>query len=102
MLLSDMTKGQLQREMDQVRDKGQAAYDAQNWIEYEVLMKRWYLAKSYLIHDSFQVQIGRTYALTEELDRLTVRELRGVMAWGIRESTAHESAVPIAMLLEQA
>jgi hypothetical protein len=56
------------------------------------------LAKSYLIRDTVTIEIGRTYRLAEENDRLTVRHLEGVMAWGIRESTSEEAAVPIAML----
>ncbi|MDQ0190880.1 DUF1811 family protein [Alicyclobacillus cycloheptanicus] len=95
---SDMTETQLQHEMDKLREQGQRAYDQQNWSEYNVLMTKWYLAKSYLIFPTVQVEIGKMYDLTEEYDRLTVTKLEGVMAWGIRESDASETAVPIAML----
>jgi hypothetical protein len=100
MLYSDMTKEQLEREMKSLQERGQKAYDAENWSEYEVLMTKWYLAKSYLILPNHRIQVGRTYKLAEEYDRLTVSRIEGVMAWGIKESTATEAAVPIAMLEE--
>jgi Protein of unknown function (DUF1811) len=97
-LYSRMTPDELQAEMRRVQQSGQVAYDKQNWSEYEILMKKWYLAKSYLILDSFPVQIGQTYSLIEEPDTFTVTKVEGVMAWGKRRSTQREGAVPIAML----
>ncbi|MCL6452209.1 MAG: YfhH family protein [Alicyclobacillus sp.] len=97
-LLSEMTKEELQAEMDRLREQGQVAFDEQRQTEYETLMQRWYLAKSYLIRDTFRPEIGRTYELEEELDSFTVTGQKGVMAWGIRFSTGLEGAVPIAML----
>lgn len=95
-----MAPEELEIEMRELQSKGQAAFDAQNWSEYEVLMKKWYLAKSYLIQDSLHVQIGKTYGLTEEEDTITITKLEGVMAWGRRASTGIETAVPIAMLTD--
>jgi hypothetical protein len=100
-LYSQMTPEELQTEMDTLQTTGQRAHDTENWSEYEVVMKKWYLAKSYLILPTAEIQIGRTYRLAEEYDRITVSKLEGVMAWGIRESTTLESAVPIAMLVEK-
>lgn len=98
MLYSDMTKDELQREMKELQEKGQRAYDAENWSEYEVHMTKWYLAKSYELRDEANIEIGRTYRIAEEYDRLTVTALEGVMAWGIRQSTAETAAIPIAQL----
>jgi hypothetical protein len=99
MLYSEMTPEQLQREMDKLRDQGQQAFDEKRWSEYEVLMTKWYLAKSYLLQSSLQIEIGHTYQLAEAPDeRLTVTKVKGVMAWGVRESDGKEVAVPIAML----
>jgi hypothetical protein len=100
-LYSEMTKWELENEMESLREAGQRAYDDENWSEYEIHMKKWYLAKSYMLRDTLNVEIGRTYALTEEYDRITVSKLEGIMAWGIKESTATETAVPIAMLVER-
>ncbi|MBX6352571.1 MAG: DUF1811 family protein [Thermoflavifilum sp.] len=100
MLLSEMTPDQLRREMDKLRDQGQKAFDEKNWSEYQTLMTRWYLAKSYLIQDSVRLEKGRTYRLTEADDTLTVTHRKGVMAWGIRGSDGQEMAVPIAMLAD--
>jgi hypothetical protein len=100
-LYSQMSTDKLQQELNQLQEQGQRAYDTENWSEYEVLMKKWYLAKSYQILPFTKIEIGRTYRLAEEYDRITVSKLEGVMAWGIRESTAVEFAVPIAMLQEQ-
>jgi hypothetical protein len=100
MLYSEMTPEQLRREMDKLRDQGQKAFDEQRWSEYEVLMTRWYLAKSYLIEPTAKVEIGRVYRLTEAHDTLRVTERKGVMAWGVRTSDGKEIAVPIAMLGE--
>lgn len=93
-----MTDATLQQTMDNLQAEGQQAYDAQRWSEYNVLMTKWYLAKSYLTTQTTSVEIGRMYDLAEAYDRLTVTKLEGVMAWGIRESTLEETAVPIAML----
>lgn len=100
-MFSDMSPEQLQTEMDKLRDQGQAAFDEQRWSEYEVLMKRWYLAKSYFIVNTFHPEIGKTYDLTEEHDTITVTKTKGVMAWGIRASTGMEAAVPLAMLADE-
>ncbi|MCL6627562.1 DUF1811 family protein [Alicyclobacillus shizuokensis] len=102
MLYSDMTPEQLQREMKELQQKGQRAYDAENWSEYEVLMKKWYLAKSYLVQQDIRIAIGETYRLAEEYDRLTVSKVKGIMAWGTRMSDGAEIAVPIAMLEKDA
>ncbi|WP_067619420.1 YfhH family protein [Alicyclobacillus acidiphilus] len=98
MLYSDMSKEQLRAEMKDLQEKGQRAYDAENWPEYEIHMTKWYLAKSYEIRDDARIEIGRTYRIAEEYDRLTVTALEGVMAWGIRQSTGETTAVPIAQL----
>lgn len=100
-LYSQMTPEALQQELEQLQPAGQRAHDAENWSEYEVLMQKWYLVKSYLIQSTVQIEIGRTYRLAEEYDRITVSKLEGVMAWGIRESTAEEFAVPVAMLVAE-
>ncbi|CAM3719119.1 DUF1811 family protein [Alicyclobacillus pomorum] len=100
-LYSQMTPEELQAEMKHLQELGQAAFDEQRWSEYEVHMKKWYLAKSYLIKDTANIEIGRTYRIAEEYDRLTVSFIEGVMAWGTRESTAQSAAVPIAMLEEK-
>ncbi len=99
MKFSEMTSEQLQMEMDKLQSDGQRAHDEGRWSEYNVLMTKWYLAKSYLNRGTIKLEIGRMYDLAEEYDRLTVTKLVGVMAWGIRESTAAEDAVPIAMLV---
>jgi hypothetical protein len=95
---SEMTPEELQEEMKKLQEQGRQAFAEQRWSEYEICMTKWYLAKSYLIRDTVDIEIGRTYHIAEENDKLTVRHLAGVMAWGIRESTSEEAAVPIAML----
>lgn len=97
-LLSQMTPAELQAEMDTLQAQGQIAFDQEDWSQYEVFMKKWYLAKSYLVRNQIQIEIGKTYELTEEYDRITVADVVGVMAWGTKESTLEEIAVPIAML----
>lgn len=97
-LLSQMTATELQAEMNTLQDQGQSAHDNADWSQYEVFMKKWYLAKSYLMRADTHIEIGKTYRLAEEYDRITVTEVVGVMAWGTQESTLEEIAVPIAML----
>ena len=99
-LYSEMTTEELRTEMKKLQELGQKAFDEENWSEYEVHMTKWYLAKSYEILPHAQIEIGRTYRIAEEYDRLTVTGLEGVMAWGIRESTAETTAIPIARLDE--
>ncbi len=99
-LYSKMSKSELTAEMETLQEQGQKAYDDEAWSQYEVLMQKWYLAKSYQIIDDFKIKIGATYRLAEEYDRITVTSQVGVMAWGIKESNATEVAVPIAMLSE--
>lgn len=100
LLYSDMTKEQLQKEMKELQQKGQRAFDEENWNEYEVHMTKWYLAKSYEIKDHVNIESGKTYRIAEEYDRLTVTALEGIMAWGIRQSTGETVALPIARLEE--
>lgn len=100
MLYSDMTKEQLDVEMEELQRKGQRAFDEENWTEYEVHMAKWYLAKSYEMLPTAKIDIGRTYRIAEEYDRLTITALEGIMAWGIRESSAETAAIPIAKLDE--
>lgn len=97
-LFSQMSPSELEHEMAVLRQQGQAAYDKEDWSQYEVHMKKWYLAKSYLVRDAVTIEIGKTYNLIEEYDRITVTDVVGVMAWGTRESTLEEIALPIAML----
>lgn len=99
-LYSQMSREELVSEMNQLRDAGQHAFDTAAWSEYEVLMKKWYIAKSYLELSSFQLQTGHRYRLTEETDYLTASHQVGIMVWGIRESTGEELSVPLAMLTE--
>lgn len=101
-LYSEMTPEELQRDMNKLRDQGQKAFDEENWQEYQVLMTKWYLAKSYLVRDTARIEIGQTYRLTEEYDQLTISKLEGIMAWGILMSNGKEKAVPIAMLTKEA
>ncbi|MFD1673437.1 DUF1811 family protein [Alicyclobacillus fodiniaquatilis] len=98
MLYSDMSKEQLQKEMKELQQKGQRAFDEENWSEYEVHMTKWYLAKSYEMLPDAKIEVGRTYRLAEVYDRLTVTALEGVMAWGIQQSSGETIAVPIARL----
>lgn len=98
MLYSEMTKSELQREMKTLQQLGQTAYDQQNWSEYEVHMTKWYLAKSYDMMPDHDIEIGHTYRIAEEYDRFTVTGFEGVMAWGIRESSAETDALPISRL----
>ncbi|GMA49507.1 hypothetical protein GCM10025857_08640 [Alicyclobacillus contaminans] len=95
---SQMTPEELQAEMKSLQQLGQEAFDNARWSEYEVHMKKWYLAKSYLIRDTVHIELGRSYRIAEEDDHLTVSHLEGVMAWGTRASNAASAAVPIAML----
>lgn len=97
-LYSEMTLEELRNEMKALQHSGQKAFDEKNWSEYEIHMTKWYLAKSYEILPTAPIQIGRTYRLAEEYDRFTVTGIEGIMAWGIRESSAETEAVPIARL----
>jgi hypothetical protein len=98
MLFSDMTKIELQKQMKQLQQLGQAAFDQENWSEYEIHMTKWYLAKSYEMLPDHSVTVGTTYRIAEEYDRFTVTGFDGVMAWGIRESNAESDAIPLAKL----
>ena len=100
MQYSEMSNEELKTEMKQLQEHGQAAYDNENWSEYEVQMTKWYLAKSYEILPHVRLEIGKTYRIAEEYDRLTVTGLEGVMAWGMRESSGETVALPIAKLDE--
>ncbi|MFX4301809.1 DUF1811 family protein [Alicyclobacillus tolerans] len=100
-LFSEMSKEELQKEMKLLQEKGQRAFDEQNWSAYEVYMTQWYLAKSYEILPENQVEVGKTYKIAEEINEwFTVTGLEGVMAWGFRESTGETEALPIARLEE--
>lgn len=97
-LYSDMTSEQLEREMKELQVEGQRAFERERWSEYEVVMHKWYLAKSYLVQDKIQLEIGKTYELIESPDQLTFTKREGVMAWGLRMTDGEEFAVPLAML----
>jgi hypothetical protein len=97
-LYSDMTEEQLSREMKELQEQGRRAFERERWSEYEVVMHKWYLARSYQLQDTMQLEMGKTYDLIESPDQLTLTKRKGVMAWGLRVSDGEEIAVPLAML----
>ena len=99
-LYSEMTPEELKEEMKELQKLGQRAFDMENWSDYEIHMTKWYLAKSYEILPTVKIEIGRTYRIADDYDRLTVTGLEGAMAWGVRESTAESVSIPIARLDE--
>ncbi len=99
-LYSEMTPDELKTEMKKLQELGQSAFDSENWSDYEVQMTKWYLAKSYEILPTVQIEIGKTYRIADDYDRLTVTGLEGAMAWGIRESDAESVSIPLARLDE--
>jgi hypothetical protein len=99
-LYSEMTPEELKEEMKELQKLGQRAYDMENWSDYEIHMTKWYLAKSYEMLPTAKIEIGRTYRIADDYDRLTVTGLEGAMAWGVRESTAESVSIPLARLDE--
>lgn len=100
-LLSEMTDGELQEEMDRLKRRGVELFEAGDFAEAMVLRTRWYLAASYLM-DPKSIAIGGEYFIEGEPGGVfTVSHLDGVMAHGAMSNNPFPAAYPIAMLTKE-
>lgn len=100
-LLSEMTKEELQAEMEDLKERGQELYDSGDFSEAMVLRTRWYLAASYLMAPK-TIEVGDTYFIEGEPGKtITVTRVDGVMAHGDVSDSFLSGAFPIAMLTKE-
>ncbi|MFC4769398.1 DUF1811 family protein [Effusibacillus consociatus] len=100
-LLSEMTKEELQEEMERLKMRGVELFEAGDFDQAMVLRTRWYLAASYLM-DPNTIEIGGEYFIEGEPGSIfTVSHLDGVMAHGTISSNPFPAAYPIAMLTKE-
>ncbi|WP_018130415.1 DUF1811 family protein [Effusibacillus pohliae] len=96
--LSQMTKEELQEEMEQLKQRGLELFEAGDFEQAMVLRTRWYLAASYLMNPR-TIEIGGQYFVEGEPGGVfTVSHLDGVMAHGTMSNKPGPVAYPIAML----
>lgn len=98
-LLSQMSRIELLEEMIRCQEKGKEALEEGMLNEYQVLEKRYYLAKSYTM-DPCAIVLNATYGIENDTNLFIVNELRGVMAYGHAIGQEEEIAYPIGMLIE--
>lgn len=100
-MLSEMTKEELQEEMDDLKQKGIELFENGDYSEAMVLRTRWYLAASYMM-DPAEIEIGTVYFIEGEPGKLfTASYIDGVMAHGSLANSPMDAAYPIAMLTEE-
>lgn len=98
-LYRDMTHEELALEMTRLQNEGDRALAEERFEELDVLERKYYLAKSYMLDPNY-VTIGKRYTVIDTTDRFEVTRMDGVMAWGYRNGVRLEEAYPMAMLVE--
>ena len=98
---SQMTKEELRSEIAELTVKAQKAEQMGIVNEYAVHERKIAMAKAYMM-DPSQFEPGATYEMIDgNGDIFTITYMNGVFAWGNRNNTGKEEAVPISLLGSQ-
>ncbi|AMA71915.1 MULTISPECIES: YfhH family protein [Aneurinibacillus] len=96
---SEMTREELQAEMQRLRAESMRKYQAGYISEASVLESKFFMARSYLLNPDHFMS-GQEYGVIGYDEPFFVRYLNGVMAWGHFRSSTEERAFPIGRLEE--
>ncbi|WP_124728292.1 DUF1811 family protein [Staphylospora marina] len=99
-LYSQLTPRQLQAEIARLEREEREAEQEGLPSKAAVARQKKNMARSYLM-DPATIRTGTWYRLEDEDSRFFVERVLGVMAWGTREGSRVEEAVPIAVLKEE-
>lgn len=95
---SEMSMAELQQEVADLKVKAQKAEQMGMINEFAVHERKMLLAQAYLL-DPSDYDAGGTYDLKEsERERFYIDYLNGVFAWGKRDNSKKQEAVPISVL----
>ncbi|WP_286884707.1 DUF1811 family protein [Aneurinibacillus sp. UBA3580] len=96
---SEMSREELQAEMQRLRGESMRKYQAGYVSEASVLESKFFMARSYLL-DPDDFMSGQEYGVIGYDEPFFVRYLNGIMAWGHFRSSEEEKAFPIGRLEE--
>ncbi|GGK27992.1 hypothetical protein GCM10010965_21070 [Caldalkalibacillus thermarum] len=97
--MSDMSREELEREMQRLLAEARKKEQAGFISEANVLEQKFYMAKSYLM-DPAEIKIGGKYRVAGEEGIFTVEYLNGVFAWGKLDTSPEKRGFPIGRLKE--
>ncbi|WP_047150443.1 YfhH family protein [Aneurinibacillus tyrosinisolvens] len=96
---SEMSREELQAEMQKLRAEGMRKYQAGYISEASILETKFFMARSYMLNPD-DYPSGQEYIVVGYDEPFFVRYLNGVMAWGHFSSSTEEKAFPIGRLEE--
>ncbi|UCZ54096.1 YfhH family protein [Bacillus shivajii] len=98
---SQMTEEELREEIADLKVKAQKAEQMGMVNEYAVHERKMTMAKAYMMDPNI-IEQGATYVIEGSTgETFTVSYLNGVFAWGTREHSHEEEALPISLLGEK-
>jgi len=94
---SEMTLTELDMEIARLQKEGERSL-AQGMVnELQILERKYYMAKSYLI-SPVTIPKGFVTSVENENGSFVIDRMEGVMAWGKFQDCSEERAFPVAML----
>lgn len=97
--LSDLSRYELEQEIQKLHERKRKAEQLGMVSEIEVVLRRIAIAESYLVDASKFVE-GHTYTVSYNQQAFRLNFVNGVMGWGTFEGEAVERAIPLSELIE--
>ncbi|ADU29236.1 YfhH family protein [Evansella cellulosilytica] len=94
---SQMTQQELMSEIAQLKVKAQKAEQMGIINEYAVYERKMVMAQAYLM-DPSAFKAGDTYEIRDSQEQFKISYMNGVFAWGYRNDSSEEEALPISLL----
>ncbi|MCA0981970.1 MULTISPECIES: YfhH family protein [Exiguobacterium] len=97
--LSDLSKYELEQEIQALHERKRKAEQMGMVSEIEVVLRRIAIAESYLV-DPTSFRPGETYVVNYNDQPFRLKFVNGVMGWGTFEGDMTERAIPLSELSE--
>lgn len=97
--LSDLSKYELEQEIQALHERKRKAEQMGMVSEIEVVLRRIAIAESYLV-DPSSFRPGETYVVNYNDRPFRLKFINGVMGWGTFEGDMTERAIPLSELSE--
>lgn len=94
---SEMSKAELRKETDRLRQETKRKLAEGKFHEVDVLEQQYYFAKSYLMNPQ-DIEPNTVYHVHGEAGIFRIKTMKGVMAWGQINDEGPETAFPIGRL----
>ncbi|MBU9711835.1 YfhH family protein [Evansella tamaricis] len=94
---SQMTVEELRAEVAELKVKAQKAEQMGMINEFAVHERKMLMAQAYMM-DPKDFKSGETYEIIGSTDHFTITYMNGVFAWGNRNRSKEEEALPISVL----